>query len=64
MSRQLAEHGATDAEGQAVTGHKKAETFAYYPAKANRKVLETRAMSNLGPFVVVQPTEGDGNPDV
>lgn len=47
VSRQLAEHGATDAEGQAVTGHKKAETFAHYRAKANRSALADRAMSNL-----------------
>lgn len=48
MSRQLAEAGATDAEGQAVTGHKKASTFQHYRAKANRVVLADRAFSNLG----------------
>lgn len=57
-SRRLAESGATDAEGQAVTGHKKAETFAYYRAKANRSALADRAMSNLETHAVVQPTEG------
>lgn len=59
LSRQLAEHGSTDAEGQAVTGHKKAETFQHYRAKANRALLADRAMSNLGPFAVVQPSESD-----
>lgn len=63
MSRQLAESGATDAEGQAVTGHKKAETFAYYRAKANRTALADRAMSNLAPLADVQPIENDGNTD-
>ena len=47
ISRLLAEHGATDAEGQAITGHKKAGTFAHYRAKANRAVLADRAFSNL-----------------
>lgn len=47
MSRLLAESGASDAEGQAVTGHKKAETFQYYRAAANRSALADRALSNL-----------------
>lgn len=47
MSRRLAESGATDAEGQAVTGHKKAETFRKYRDKANRQTLADRAFSNL-----------------
>lgn len=57
MSRQLAESGATDAEGQAVTGHKKAETFAFYRAKANRTALADRAVSNLELHTDAQPTE-------
>lgn len=52
MSRQLAESGATDAEGKAVTGHKKDETFAYYRAKADRTVLSDRALERLD----VQPS--------
>lgn len=63
-SRRLAETGATDAEGQAVTGHKKAETFATYRAKANRSGLATRAMSNLASLDVVQPSESEGITDV
>lgn len=62
-SRRLAETGATDAEGQAVTGHKKAETFAGYRAKANRSNLATRAMSNLASLDDVQPTENGGKSD-
>lgn len=46
-SRQLAESGASDAQGRAVTGHKKDTTFAYYAAKANRKALAGTAMANL-----------------
>ena len=60
MSRLLAESGATDAEGQAITGHKKAETFAFYRAKANRTALAERAMSNLEPASVAQPIENEG----
>lgn len=59
LSRQLAEKGATDAEGQAVTGHKKAETFQHYRAKANRSLLADHALSNLGTFARVQPEESD-----
>lgn len=55
MSRQLAESGATDAQGQAVTGHKKDSTFQYYRAKANRAALAEAALSNLGPLADVQP---------
>ncbi len=62
-SRRLAESSASDAEGQAVTGHKKATTFANYRAKTNRKMLATRAVSNLGRLAVVQPTKKDGNSD-
>lgn len=64
MSRQLAESGATDAEGQAVTGHKKDKTFAKYRAKANRIALAHRAVSNLGELAVFQPEENDGSSDV
>lgn len=63
MSRRLAESGATDAEGQAVTGHKKASTFAHYRARANRAALAERAVSNLGPLAVVKPAENDGSSD-
>lgn len=54
-SRRAAESGATDAEGQAITGHKKAETFAKYRAEANRMVMSDRAMSNLANKFDVQP---------
>lgn len=57
MSRQLAESGATDAEGMAVTGHRKAATFAYYRKAANQPALADRAMSNLAAQRDVQPAE-------
>lgn len=56
ISRILAENGATDAEGQAVTGHKKAATFAHYRAKANRSHLADAAFSNLLSGEGVQPS--------
>jgi hypothetical protein len=63
MSRQLAETGATDAQGMAVTGHKNPKTFAKYRARANRKALADHAVSNLGELAVFQPSENDGNSD-
>ncbi|PNU06443.1 hypothetical protein A8V01_02545 [Novosphingobium guangzhouense] len=47
MSRQLAEAGATDAQGRAVTGQKKNATFAHYAAKADRGRLADEAMRKL-----------------
>lgn len=64
MSRQLAESGATDAEGMAVTGHKKPSTFAYYRKAANQPALADRALSNLEARSVVQPSKnGDNSSD-
>lgn len=47
MSRRLAESGATDAEGMAVTGHKKDQTFRKYREMANRTALASVALSRL-----------------
>ena len=47
VSRQLAESGATDAQGQSITGQKKDKTFAHYRAKANRKTMADDAMDKL-----------------
>lgn len=47
VSRQLAESGATEAQGRAITGHKKNETFAHYAAKANRRRLADDALAKL-----------------
>jgi len=47
VARRVAESGGTDAEGQAITGHRKAETFMHYRAKANRAALADVAMSNV-----------------
>ncbi|MDE1914680.1 MAG: tyrosine-type recombinase/integrase [Sphingomonadales bacterium] len=46
-SRRIAESGGTDAEGQAITGHRKAKTFAHYRAKANRAHLADQAFDKL-----------------
>lgn len=56
-SRRVAESGGTDAEGQAVTGHKKAETFIDYRAKADRRMLADRALSNLASRFDVEPAD-------
>lgn len=71
FARRAAETGSTDAEGQAVTGHKKAATFIGYREKADRGALADRVMdriealdlSNLAPREFVQPAESDGNAD-
>lgn len=55
IARIMAETGATDAEGQSVTGHKKAATFAYYRSKANRSRLADAAFSNLASSESFQP---------
>ncbi|GGZ02360.1 tyrosine-type recombinase/integrase [Novosphingobium colocasiae] len=47
VSRQLAESGASDAQGRSVTGHKKNATFAKYAAKADRTRLADEAMRKL-----------------
>lgn len=57
LARRIAESGGTDAEGMAVTGHKKAETFIGYRAKANRSRLADTALSNLASAFDVQPNK-------
>lgn len=47
ISRMLAESGATDAQGQAITGHKRDRTFQHYRSAADRVQLAEDAMSNL-----------------
>lgn len=46
-TRQLAEAGATNAEGRAITGHRTDEMFNHYAAKANRSILAANAMAKL-----------------
>lgn len=62
-SRLLAEARASDAEGQAVTGHKKDSTFAKYRARANRRALADHAFSNLSELAIFQPDEKDSDSD-
>lgn len=47
ISRQMVERGATDAEGQSVTGHKKAATFQHYRAGADRVRLADSALARI-----------------
>lgn len=61
MARLLAEAGASDAEGQAVTGHKKAETFQYYRAAANREALADKALANLDTTPLANRENGSAN---
>lgn len=67
LSRILAEKGATDAEGMAVTGHKKAAHFAGYRADADRIALADTAMGrlNVQPAAPenVQPSNNGGYSD-
>lgn len=63
ISRRIAESGATDAQGQAVTGHTKPETFQKYRATANRITLADDALSNVSLRFDVQPSKSDGNVD-
>lgn len=47
MSRRLAESGATNLEGRAVTGHKTDAMFAHYAAAANRAKLADEALDKV-----------------
>ena len=47
QARRLAEAGATNAEGRAVTGHKTDAMFVHYAQKANRAKLAGNAMAKL-----------------
>lgn len=47
ISRQLVESGATDAEGQAITGHKSTKIFGHYRAAADQKRMADTAMARL-----------------
>lgn len=67
LSRRMAEAGGTDAEGMAVTGHKKPGTFADYRAAANRSGLADRVMSNVEARFegwTPEPLASEGNSDV
>lgn len=47
MSRRLAEAGATNQEGRAVTGHKTDREFTRYAEKANRAEMADTALANV-----------------
>lgn len=50
MSRRLAEAGATNLQGRAVTGHKTDRMFEYYAEKADQARLADDALANLYPI--------------
>lgn len=47
MSRRLAESGATNQQGRAVTGHKTDKEFTRYAEKANKATMADDAMANV-----------------
>ena len=47
MSRRLAESGATNQQGRAVTGHKSDRVFAHYASSANKRVMADEALANV-----------------
>jgi len=47
MARRLAESGATNQQGKAVTGHKSDRMFSYYAMKADQEGMADEAMANL-----------------
>lgn len=47
MARRLAESGASNQEGKAVTGHKSDRLFSHYAARANQEEMADRALANL-----------------
>ena len=47
LARRAAETGSTDAEGQSVTGHKKADTFIGYRKKAERNAMSDKVMDRI-----------------
>ena len=71
LARRAAETGSTDAEGQSVTGHKKADTFIGYRKHAERSAMADKVMdriealelSNLLPEQFAQPAKSDVNAD-
>ncbi len=47
MARRLADSGATNAEGRAVTGHKTDAMFNHYAKRANAEIMADRAMDRV-----------------
>lgn len=55
MSRRLAESGATNQQGRAITGHKTDREFNRYAAMADQERLSNDAMANLDKAVSQKP---------
>ena len=47
MSRRLAESGATNQQGRAVTGHKSDRVFSHYASSANKRTMADEALANV-----------------
>lgn len=61
MSRRLAESGATNQQGRAVTGHKTDRMFTHYAAKANKRDMADEALANLNKKFAKKDSREDGN---
>lgn len=59
MARRLAESGATNQQGRAVTGHKTDRMFNHYAAKANQEALADEGMANLAIRLARSESEND-----
>lgn len=61
MSRRLAESGATQMQGRAVTGHKTDSMFAHYAASANREQMADLALDRMAEVIGLQPAMANKN---
>lgn len=59
MARRLAESGATNQQGRAVTGHKTDRMFNHYAAKANQEALADEGMANLAKRLDKEASKND-----
>lgn len=57
MSRRLAESGATNQQGRAVTGHKTDKEFTRYAEKASKAKMADIALANLQDRFLANPSE-------
>lgn len=61
MSRRLAESGATNQQGRAVTGHKTDRMFTHYAEKANKRTMADDALANVSRRFAKKPAKDTGN---
>ena len=58
MSRRLAESGATNMQGRAVTGHKTDAMFVHYAAAANREKMADEALDRVANVIALANENG------